>query len=75
MARSERLAGDVAQMAADGVDHTDRVFRWRFEVSGARTGALNAITESQELLVEVDAVLAKGAGVLIEPYYRGGRKK
>lgn len=75
MAKLEHLITGVAQLAADGADHTDRVFRARFELSDARAGARTAITESQELLAEIDAVLAKGGQTLIESYYRAPRKK
>jgi hypothetical protein len=75
MASSERLVMDVAHLAVDGVDHTDRVFRGRCKLSDTRKGVRNAIEESQELLTEIDAVLAKGRKVLIESHYRGTPKK
>jgi hypothetical protein len=70
MASSERLILDVAEMAADGLNHTDRVFRGRFELSDARAGARDAIATSHVLLTEIDTVLANGSKVLIESYYR-----
>jgi hypothetical protein len=74
MASSERLIMDVAQLAADGIDHTDRVFRARCELSDARAGVRLAVAESRELLTEIDAILAKGGKALIEAYYRAPRK-
>jgi hypothetical protein len=73
MAGSERLIMAVAQLAADGVDHTDRVFRARCELSDARTGARLAVAQSQQLLAEIDAILAKGDKTLIEAYYKAPR--
>jgi hypothetical protein len=70
MATSERILMDVAQLAADAVNHTDRVFRGRFELSDARANARIAVTESRELLAEIDTILAKGGKTLIEAYYR-----
>ncbi len=72
MPRLERLT--AAQFAADGTEHTGRVFRGgcgHFDVIAA---VRNSLSEAQELLAEADAMLSKN-GVFIKSYYRADKER
>jgi hypothetical protein len=62
------------QCRADVTDHTDRVFRACFGHADNVAAMRNSLFQSRALMVEVDAMLAKGDKALIEEYYSAAKK-
>jgi hypothetical protein len=64
----------LAQAAADGIEHTDRIMRARSELAVVKAEAHRSLAEAHTLAAEIDAMLANSGKALIEEYYRPAKK-
>jgi hypothetical protein len=69
-----RLKVIISEFAADGADHTDRMFSLRRGHFDDTEAARNTFIQSRELLAEADAMLAKIDKALIQEYYRAAKQ-